>query len=94
VARVGHPLLTATTERGNLRPLSTGEVFNCANLHAALNDADAEAQFQIILEAITPGHWPAQSLLARAYWPAASRWPIANQLHVAGDPTPPPPAHP
>jgi hypothetical protein len=73
--------------QGNLRPLSTGDVFHCANLHAALNDADAEAELQIIIEAVPAEDWPAVSFLARAYWPTASRWPISALLHVAGDPT-------
>jgi len=80
------------SELGNLRALSTGEMFNSANLHAALTDLDAEAQLQIVLEAIPPEDWLARSLLARAYWPTTSRWPIANQLRVAGDPKQPMPA--
>jgi energy-coupling factor transporter ATP-binding protein EcfA2 len=74
--------------QGNLRPLSTGNVFHCANLHAALNDADAEAEVQIIIETVPADDWPAVSFLAQAYWPTASRWPISELLHVAGDPTP------
>jgi hypothetical protein len=70
------------TARGNLRPLSTGRVFHCANLHA-----DAEAELQIIIEAVPAEDWNAVTLLARVYWPTASRWPIAGRLHVAGDPT-------
>jgi len=76
------------SETGNLRRLSAGGVFNCVNFHAALSDADAADLMQIILELIPPEDWPARSLLARAYWPTASRWPIANRLHVSGDPPP------
>ncbi|MCH9735598.1 MAG: hypothetical protein K0U78_13780 [Actinomycetia bacterium] len=70
---------------GALRALSTGEVFNCADVHAALTDSEASAELQVILEAIPPHDWVARSLLARAYWPAASRWPVASLLNVAGD---------
>lgn len=70
---------------GALRPLSTGEVFNCAHLHAAFTDPDACVELQVILEAMPPEDWPARSVLARAYWPTASRWPVASRLSVAGD---------
>lgn len=78
-------LLMTQNTTGALRPLSTGEVFNCAHLHAALTDPDARVELQVILEAVPPEDWPARSLLARAYWPTASRWPIASRLRVAGD---------
>lgn len=70
---------------GALRPVSAGEVFNCAAVHAALSDPEASAEFQVIIEAIPDEDWPARSLLARSYWPAASRWPVASRLSVAGD---------
>lgn len=70
---------------GALRPVSVGEVFNCAAVHAALSDPEATAELQVIIEAIPHQDWPARSLLARSYWPAASRWPVASRLSVAGD---------
>jgi hypothetical protein len=72
--------------RGIMRPVSSGKVFHCANLQAALEDSDAEQELQIIIEAVPAEDWPAVSLLARAYWPTISRCPVANRLHVAGDP--------
>lgn len=70
---------------GGLRPVSAGEVFNCAAVHAALSDPEASAELQLIIEAIPNEDWPAGQLLARSYWPAASRWPVASRLSVAGD---------
>ncbi|WP_396912826.1 NACHT domain-containing protein [Mycolicibacterium sp.] len=78
-------LLMTRNDSGVLRALSTGEIFNCAHVHAALTDPEASAELQIILEAIPPHDWAARSLLARAYWPAASRWPVASLIKVAGD---------
>lgn len=78
-------LLMTRNGSGGLRALSTGAGFHCANLHAAMTDAEASTELQIILEAVPPHDWAARSLLAHAYWPAASRWPVAPLLSVAGD---------
>jgi hypothetical protein len=74
------------TDKGTLRPSRLPKVFNCANLHAALQDPDAELELQVILAALPATDWTAISTVARAYWPAISRWPIADRLHVTGDP--------
>jgi hypothetical protein len=73
------------TDRGNLRPVSSGNMFNCVNVHAALEDPDAEQELQIIIQAVPLEDWPAISLLARAYWPTASPWLISDLLQVPGD---------
>jgi len=73
------------TEGGNLWPLTTGKMFNCADLHAALEDPEPELELRIIVAAVPPEDWTAVSMLARAYWPAPSRWPIGNRLHALGD---------
>ena len=73
------------TDKGTLRPSRLPKVFNCANLHAALQDPDAELELRVILAALSATDWTAISMLARAYWPAISRWPIADRLHVTGD---------
>lgn len=70
---------------GNLRLVSSGEMFNSINLHAALEDRDAEQELQIALDAVPSEDWVAVSMFARAYWPTASRWPVADRLHASGD---------
>jgi SpoVK/Ycf46/Vps4 family AAA+-type ATPase len=66
--------------RGNLRLISEPRTAPTGRLHAALSDPDAETELQIITQAVPPEDWPAVSLLARGYWPTASRWPIADRL--------------
>lgn len=74
------------SETGALTPASGSGHF--PNLHAALNDPNGEQDLQIIVEAVPPEDWPAISVLARAYWPTASRSPVAGDLWVAGDESP------
>jgi hypothetical protein len=40
----------------------------------------SETEQQIITQVTPPEDWPAESLLARTYWPTASRCPIADRL--------------
>jgi hypothetical protein len=79
-------LVLRRTASGDLWSVSSGKVFNCAHLHAALDDSDASAAVQIALDALEPNDWAARSMLARSYWPAVARWPIGSQFRspVAG----------
>jgi energy-coupling factor transporter ATP-binding protein EcfA2 len=79
-------LVLRRTASGDLWSVSSGKVFNCAHLHAALADSDASAAVQIALDALEPNDWAARSMLARSYWPAVARWPIGSQFRspVAG----------
>ena len=53
--------------------------------HASSGWGAAPVELQVILAALPATDWTAISMLARAYWPAISRWPIADRLHVTGD---------
>jgi energy-coupling factor transporter ATP-binding protein EcfA2 len=73
-------LVLRRTASGDLWPVSSGKVFNCAGLHEALTDPDASAVLQIALDALEPNDWAARSMLARSYWPVPARWPIGAKL--------------
>ena len=73
-------LVLRRTAPGDLWSVSSGKVFNCAHLHAALADPDTSVALQIALDTLEPNDWAARSMLARSYWPAVARWPIAGQL--------------
>lgn len=77
-------LVLRRTASGDLWPVSSGKVFNCADLHAALTDPDASAALQIALDTLEPNDWAARSMLARSYWPAPARWPVGAQLTRTG----------
>lgn len=73
-------LVLRRTASGDLWSVTSGKVFNCAGLHAALNDPEAKVVLEIALDTLQPEDWAARSMLARAYWPAAARWPIGSRL--------------
>ena len=73
-------LVLRRTASGDLWSVSSGKVFNCAHLHAALADPDVSVALQIALDTLEPNDWAARSMLARSYWPAVARWPIGGQL--------------
>ena len=73
-------LVLRRTASGDLWSVSSGKVFNCVHLHAALADSDASAALQIALDALEPNDWAARSMLARSYWPAVARWPIGSHF--------------
>lgn len=73
-------LVLRRTAAGDLWSVTSGKAFNCAGLHAALNDPDAAFVLEIALDTLQPEDWAARSMLARAYWPAAARWPIGSEL--------------
>jgi site-specific recombinase XerD len=85
-------LMLWRSDEGGLRPavpVSSREVFSSNNLRAALENSDAEEELKIILAIVPANEWVAISTLARAYWPTASRWSIADNLRVEGDPPDP-----
>jgi hypothetical protein len=73
-------LVLRRTASGDLWSVTSGKAFNCAGLHAALNDPDATLVLEIALDSLKPEDWAARSMLARAYWPTAARWPIGSRL--------------
>ncbi|MFI5508959.1 NACHT domain-containing protein [Mycobacterium sp. NPDC051804] len=77
------------SERGNLRLAGgAGRSSSFTHFRAALDDPDAEQELQIVFEAVPDNDWAMVSVVAQAYWPIASRWPVSARLHVPGDPMP------
>lgn len=76
-------LVLRRTASGDLWSVNSGKMFNCASLHAALNDTDAQIILKIALESLQSEDWAARSMLARAYWPLAARSPIGARLRAA-----------
>ena len=73
-------LVLRRTASGDLWSVTSGKVFNCTAVHAAMSDPDAKVVLEIALDSLQPEDWAARSMLARAYWPAAARWPIGSRL--------------
>jgi hypothetical protein len=73
-------LVLRRTTFGDLWPESSGKQFECPALYAALDDPEGKLMLEIALGAMQPEDWAGRSLLARAYWSAASRRPVGARL--------------
>ena len=62
---------------------ASSKAFDTSALNPAReNDFDADDLLQIALGTLPPDDWAARPVMARAYWPAASRWRVVAAANL------------